>query len=214
MNDVTKKEGRTILFVSHNMAAVTNLCSKGLLMKNGTLAADADMTTVVEKYVQEAANDHDNPCVNFNVGNDEIFFDSVKVLNEDEGLSNSFLSDMMIKVQINYQVLKPTKNLRIIVCVKSQEGINIFETSDVIALDSNVREVGAYTSQLRIPADLFNTGRYYISVLFDKPSEQKLFGPFDMPFSITELMNSQIGVTNGRPEGLIHPKLYWNIVKN
>lgn len=214
MNDVTKKEGRTILFVSHNMAAVKNLCSAGLLMKNGTLIADDDMTTVIEKYIQEAANDYGHPYVNFNVGNDEISFESIKVLNDEDGLSNSFLSDMSIKVEINYRVLKPSKNLRIIVCVKSQEGINIFETSDVIALNSNVREAGSYTSQLRIPSDLFNTGRYYISVLFDKPSEQKLFGPFDMPFSITELMNSQIGVTNGRPEGLIHPKLYWNIVKN
>jgi lipopolysaccharide transport system ATP-binding protein len=39
MNDVSKNEGRTILFVSHNMAAVETLCSQAILMENGRIVA-------------------------------------------------------------------------------------------------------------------------------------------------------------------------------
>ncbi|KAA2221197.1 ABC transporter ATP-binding protein [Chryseobacterium sediminis] len=51
MNDVTKGEGRTILFVSHNMAAVKQLCTSGILMKNGKLAHQGDINDVLENYI-------------------------------------------------------------------------------------------------------------------------------------------------------------------
>jgi lipopolysaccharide transport system ATP-binding protein len=213
MKDVTNNEGRTILFVSHNMAAVTTLCTRGLLMKNGRLTYASTMPAVIENYMQDSSG-IDNPHMEIDIKNDEVSLTSIKILDGKSVLNNSFFSDMPITIEISYKVLKPTKNMRIIICLKSQDGINIFETSDVIALGSNVRQPGLYSSRLEMPSDLFNIGRYYISVLLDKPSEEKLFGPFEMPFNITELMNSQIGVTTGRPEGIIHPKLSWQVIKN
>lgn len=50
MDEVTKKEGRTILFVSHNMAAIKNLCNKCILLKNGQMEAIGETEEVVEKY--------------------------------------------------------------------------------------------------------------------------------------------------------------------
>lgn len=51
MNDVTKGEGRTILFVSHNMAAVKQLCTSGILLKNGQVAHQGDINSVLENYI-------------------------------------------------------------------------------------------------------------------------------------------------------------------
>ncbi|REC48989.1 ABC transporter ATP-binding protein [Chryseobacterium pennipullorum] len=51
MNDVTKGEGRTILFVSHNMAAVKQLCTSGILLKNGQVAHRGDINSVLENYI-------------------------------------------------------------------------------------------------------------------------------------------------------------------
>jgi lipopolysaccharide transport system ATP-binding protein len=52
MDEVSKKEGRTVLFVSHNMGAVQNLCSKGILLKDGTITSIDSSENVVKKYFE------------------------------------------------------------------------------------------------------------------------------------------------------------------
>lgn len=52
MNDVAKGEGRTVLFVSHNMAAVKNLCTRGVVLRNGMLAYDGTTEEAVNFYLQ------------------------------------------------------------------------------------------------------------------------------------------------------------------
>ena len=51
MGDVTKGEGRTILFVSHQMAAIQTLCNKGILLENGRLKLSGDMGKVITSYL-------------------------------------------------------------------------------------------------------------------------------------------------------------------
>jgi lipopolysaccharide transport system ATP-binding protein len=50
MGDVTKSEGRTILFVSHNMAAIKALCNRGILLEHGSLAIAGKMNEVIDSY--------------------------------------------------------------------------------------------------------------------------------------------------------------------
>lgn len=61
MQDVAK-EGRTVLFVSHNLAAVRNLCSRGILLQNGTVLEDADASKTIDTYLnkmQQKASEED-----------------------------------------------------------------------------------------------------------------------------------------------------------
>ena len=51
MGDVSRKEGRTVLFVSHNMAAVRQLCTRGILLRNGELVFDGGTEETVNKYL-------------------------------------------------------------------------------------------------------------------------------------------------------------------
>ena len=51
MQDVSKGEGRTVLFVSHNMAAVRNLCTKGILLKNGMVDCTGNIDDTIETYM-------------------------------------------------------------------------------------------------------------------------------------------------------------------
>lgn len=50
MGEVSKGEGRTVLFVSHNMAAVQNLCNRGILLTQGTIAYDGEVETAIRSY--------------------------------------------------------------------------------------------------------------------------------------------------------------------
>ena len=69
MQDVSKGEGRTVLFVSHNMAAVRSLCKMGIVMKNGGIDSIGDITSAIERYLK---NNDDAENVNI--------IDSVKCL--------------------------------------------------------------------------------------------------------------------------------------
>ena len=51
MQDVSRGEGRTVLFVSHNMAAVRSLCSRGVVLENGCVMFDGEVNEAVEYYV-------------------------------------------------------------------------------------------------------------------------------------------------------------------
>ena len=51
MKDVSGKDGRTVLFVSHNMAAVQNLCTRGILMENGMMIFEGNAVSTIERYM-------------------------------------------------------------------------------------------------------------------------------------------------------------------
>jgi lipopolysaccharide transport system ATP-binding protein len=54
MNDVATEEGRTVLFVSHNMAVVQHLCRRAILLKNGSMACDDTPQTAISQYLSDA----------------------------------------------------------------------------------------------------------------------------------------------------------------
>ncbi len=54
MENVSKKEGRTILFVSHNMAAIQMICNKGIYLEHGRLAGSGDMQSQIKNYFSES----------------------------------------------------------------------------------------------------------------------------------------------------------------
>src|SRR5688500_3104594 len=56
MQDVSKREGRTVLFVSHNTGALSNLCSRGVVLEAGELKADTDIHSAVASYVKSSSH--------------------------------------------------------------------------------------------------------------------------------------------------------------
>lgn len=62
MQDVSRGEGRTVLFVSHNMAAVKNLCTRGVVLDNGMLVFDGSVGDAIEHYIKVPERDSDN-CI-------------------------------------------------------------------------------------------------------------------------------------------------------
>jgi lipopolysaccharide transport system ATP-binding protein len=57
MGDISKNEGRTVLFVSHNMQAVQKLCTKGIMLSNGKMSFHGRMSDTIEKYLENGAKE-------------------------------------------------------------------------------------------------------------------------------------------------------------
>lgn len=70
MKDISQGQGRTVLFVSHNMASVQNLCTRGILLENGCIIGQGEVRTIIEQYLSSNQSNTDQ--------------DPVKKINSDE----------------------------------------------------------------------------------------------------------------------------------
>jgi lipopolysaccharide transport system ATP-binding protein len=103
MRDVTR-EGRTVLFVSHNMAAIQGLCSKCFLLSNGHLIAEGPPRTVVERYLADASvatRAHLGQRKD-RQGSGEIRFSQVAILDAQGRLIDGALSGQDIAIAVSY----------------------------------------------------------------------------------------------------------------
>lgn len=98
MNEVSKNEGRTVLFVSHNMGAVESLCQRGLYLNQGQIVKDSDIKDTIITYLQNAGESEKNGEWNFEKGaiqKVEMYSDGIKSANIVSG------SNMKISVHFN-----------------------------------------------------------------------------------------------------------------
>lgn len=102
MQDVSKGEGRTVLFVSHNLDTVKKLCTKAILLRDGTLYKSGSVNTILDTYITEGKN---VSKVNFNKQIEEnLIIESAYITNEKNEVANEILTGEKWKVRLKYKV--------------------------------------------------------------------------------------------------------------
>lgn len=137
MGDVTKGEGRTILFVSHNMAAISALCKKGILLENGRIKDSGDIDKVLNTYMNVEKNNETHVIFDYNTprsGSKNIVFESVEIFNNNNRHSNNFSigDDIILKLKIKNNAGE--KRSEIGIQVKTVEDMPVFH---IMPRDSN-----------------------------------------------------------------------------
>jgi lipopolysaccharide transport system ATP-binding protein len=163
------REGRTILFVSHNMIAIKRLCSQCVLLESGMIKSIGEVSKVVTRYIDKNIQ----TCKFFAQKNDQhipISLLSASIIN---GYSNINRNEHIV-IRLEYIVNSKTKSAHISSNVFNSEGIVLFTTTDA---DSNhgrygERRRGRYTCEFKIPPNFLNTGSYSISVTIGIPFQE------------------------------------------
>ncbi len=215
MSQVSKGEGRTVLFVSHNMGAVKNLCTHAILMQHGTLKMDGNTADIIDAYlsggsetdrlIDWAADERPSTA--------ELAVNSMKILDEKGRLDTLLTTNDDLYFEIEYELKQVIKDLRVTVSVMTTDGTVIFCTSDFnFQPPSRLRNPGKYKSICLVPGKLLNAGNYIARVDFDIPFVKAFFIGLPITFTISELIYNQLGVTiASRPPGVIHPFINWKI---
>lgn len=126
MEEVTKKDNRTIFFVSHNLAAIQGLCSKTLLLKKGKMEAFGDTAEVVKKYLEEMTTQGVKLTPDFNK---DITFTKIWV-SDDNGVANNMIDvSKNFKICAEFFVKKETQNTEISFGLRNTEGTKVLFTS-------------------------------------------------------------------------------------
>jgi lipopolysaccharide transport system ATP-binding protein len=174
MNDVAKGEGRTILFVSHNMTAVKELCNKGILLNQGTLTYEGDMLNTIIEYQKSSSTAtyyHYNGNISKALGNDNIRIKEFSVTPIHGDLIDI---DSGVRVKLTFQNNISNINLDTTFELRNYEELVIFHVGKLITED-NDSKVGDYTVEFDIPAGLINAGNYYFKLIFGKNQTEVLF---------------------------------------
>ncbi len=206
MGDVAN-DGRTIIFVSHNMQAVQSLCKSAIYLKQGTMADMGRTDKVINNYLtREVKNclskiytEQDAP------GNDAVKLLSAEILPQLNNETDAIMVSTAIDVSFKFYLEKEMEvNLSLLLYTAS--GNCIFN----VATASKPLKQGIHYSTLKIPGKLLNDDMYTINLLFVKDTSQILYLAEDLlTFEVTD--EAREGNWYGKWLGAVRPDLEFSL---
>jgi lipopolysaccharide transport system ATP-binding protein len=211
--------GRTVLFVSHNMAAITRLCSRAILLRDGKVVADDRVDGVVTQYLRGA---DDSPIsVDFTAGsripgNEHVRLLATRVVGE--GLDGAVVDIRKpLRIEIDYEVLQEKLALHPNVHVFHEDGTCVFISNDSIDADTRrPRPVGKYRASVEVPGNFLGEGMYSVGVAIStfEPVIAHFFERGALAFQVHDPGEGDTvrGTYAGPLPGAVRPLLPWSTV--
>ena len=211
------EEGRTVLFVSHNMPAITRLCPRTILLDAGSVMHDGPSPQVVSTYLRSgmgttAAREwHD---INKAPGNDIVRLLAVRVRTEDDEIADAVDIRKPVGIEMEFEVLMPGNVLVPNYHFFNEEGINVFIANDHDPnWQRNPRPRGRFSSTAWIPGNLLSEGTMIVGAAISTmdPVKVHFFERDAVAFQIVDSLDgdSARGDYAGVYPGVIRPLLRW-----
>ena len=169
MSDVAK-QGRTVLFVSHNMSAILRLTEEALVIDKGNLLLRAPTAEAVDYYLSRGLTQEGQRIWQPDEINQKSNFTpvAVRILDKSGYVIEPVRSTESFFIEVEYLVKKPIKGLRVGIYLITSHGefvFTSFDTDDPEKFISHAtRKAGLYHSRVKIPANILNGGRYVLGI--------------------------------------------------
>lgn len=169
MEDVASREGRTVLFVSHNMQAIRQLCDRAILLRSGSLVLDDTSSIATENYISEISSRERGGNIKSIVETlppDPAFIlDDVILTQSGQEVSDIIENGKPLEVAIHYRVLQKTFGLRVFFDLFDDHEILLFRSFHDEDNDCPPTMIpGSYVSRAVIPANLLAPIRYDLRI--------------------------------------------------
>jgi lipopolysaccharide transport system ATP-binding protein len=208
MSEVSKA-GRTILFVSHNMAAILALCQRAILLEKGRTVLDASVEEATSRYLslqREACgsiewNGPDQPA------SARVRFRKAFVKNEQGEIASRLDLRQGFVLGLEYEVLQATKDLIIGFDLHNAEALLICGSNNIAQAEGKVQEPGIYVTTCRFPGDLFNANSYQVRFIAHTTQDILLSTDLCLSFDMEDFLGH--GSRFEKVHGIIRPRLSW-----
>ena len=162
MQEISKSEGRTVLFVSHNMAAVQALCTRGIVMQNGTIKFNGSTDEAIQSYLEDSSNAVDLEKFDNRLGNKQVFLEKVLVYGQKKDLLPQTGYPFTMEFYLNNVFKISNENIRFDLRIDDHVGQRIVWMSDVLLN----KEVKITPNNITFQLDKLNlnNGRYYVTI--------------------------------------------------
>ncbi|HWJ31690.1 MAG TPA: ABC transporter ATP-binding protein [Gaiellaceae bacterium] len=209
--------GRTVLFVSHNLHAVLQLCDRAILLQNGQIVREGTTHDVVAYYEEQTVGG--GPRASWPEGeapgDDLAELRSVRVVDEEGGTAGTIDVRRPIGIEIAFRVLREGRAVVPKIKVLDQHGAICFNALDVDPRWSDPSSPGDYVATAWIPPNLLNEGRHSVDVNIVTVASPKLI-PHASAYKIVAFHvfdpaegDSARGLFGGEFRGVVRPLLEW-----
>ena len=212
------RQGRTVMFVSHNMSAILRLTEESLVIQKGTLVMRAPSSEAVSYYLTSGFSQEGQKYWS----EDEIPRDAapfhpiaVRIHNPEGEISETVRSTEENFIEIEYTLAQAIAGLRVGVYLHTTHGEVVFTSFDTDEPEKfeqhATRQAGHYISRCRIPQDILNEGRYILGI---NASSYRIKRYFQDEQALTFSVDSTGAPGKHWPEprlGSVRPRLGWTI---
>ncbi|HSS21916.1 MAG TPA: polysaccharide ABC transporter ATP-binding protein [Pyrinomonadaceae bacterium] len=216
MHDI-RNQGRTILFVSHDMAAITRLCKRVVLLEKGQIVFDGAPRDVVKRYLSSnlktgALREWENQDA---PGDHVVRLRRARVRAEDDATVSVVEVHKPFGVELTYEVLEDDHTLVPVIEFYNEQGTELFSTHDTSAnWRRRTRPRGTYKSTVWIPGNLLAEGSMiaHISIMSHFPATiLHAHEPNAIAFQVVDSPagDSARGDYVGPMPGVLRPLLNW-----
>jgi lipopolysaccharide transport system ATP-binding protein len=212
MGDVAK-EGRTVLFVSHNMAAARQLCQRAIVLSHGQLVADTSVDEAITLYLSSCKSKEESirqwgaPPQSA-----KIWPRSLQVLNESEESRTNFSADQSMTLELALEILETTTSQITITIVNSQH-VCIFSTEPTAQPEIYERN-SKYRMRVKLPGSLLAPDLYRIALRIHNGLRNIYFREdYALSFVIEDTIGS-VSKLLGLTQGIISIDLPWEIYRD
>ena len=208
MEDVSKNDGRTVLFVSHNMGAISTLCNKGILLQNGSIIQDGTIDLVINEY-SKTANSIAEYIYDGDDKNQFGYFKKIQLVNSKSEISNTFKGGEIPSIILEYSIKQKFKNYNTGMILKDILGNHIYSSADTdLNPENQFKESGNYFAKVQLQLYNLNTGKYKLEFLMGIVNTH-LFDKVELDFTI----ENQNYLNTGHRPGLLLSMNQWEYQK-
>jgi len=210
MQDISTSDGRTVLFVSHNMAAVKQLCNHCVILKNGEVDKNGVVDSMISEYLTTDTTENAHWKTTEQIDS-EIFFEEISILNSKK--QNTYVIESEESFTVNLKLICKKKIINSTIAIRfvNSEGVPVFTTT---LHDNNSKldgiELGENEYNVNISPNILVPGKYDL-VIACFVSRTKLYHQVeDITIVIEDLGTKRRDLDR---QGFILPLYDWNLIR-
>ncbi len=197
-----EREGRTVVFVSHNLDAIVRLCPTCVWLDQGRVVASGPAAEVVDRYLSSGVRRLDRQTFE-EMPDEPVSLRSIGVVNSDGECTSVLRRDESFVIEMAFVVRKPVADLNLAVSVQTMRGLRVLEEALSDHPPAPLDRPGEYLARLTIPP-LLNAGDYIVGVWVGTDFETFAW----VEDAVTLHLE---GVVHGRPDRVVQLGLPWDI---
>jgi lipopolysaccharide transport system ATP-binding protein len=128
MGEVSSKEGRTVLFVSHQMGAIAQICGRAILMEHGRIALEGETQRVIDQYVSRSNRAADDGYRAASVAGKDVVITEAHGLNSEDQRTPYFTHDDPIRIALTCQIARWVPGIQVGLSVRDMRERIVFRT--------------------------------------------------------------------------------------
>jgi lipopolysaccharide transport system ATP-binding protein len=167
MQDISRQGGRTVLFVSHNMAAVKQLCTKAIVLEYGSVVFEGKTDEGIDYYLQ--SNQYDGYVGSYiNEAVEGSGFVSLALVDRNNAIRTEFGFDETIVIKIKVKIVDEHLNSALSFNVVDKNETKIF-TSEIM-IDSLINRSGLHDLEVKLPSNLLVPNKFALTFAIHRPN--------------------------------------------